>query len=233
LDLFCGAGGAAMGYHRAGFEVVGVDIKPQPNYPFKFVQADALGFLKGFLGGVRIIRALRLERDNFDAIHASPPCQAYSTATKRNGTQGNHPDLIVPVRDMLIETGLPYVIENVVGAPLINPVLVCGTERGLETDGYRLRRHRLFETSWDTSHLFWGCVCDTDPRPVMDVSGGGPTHAPRQDKGGGRPYKGTADQVRRIMGMPWATKTECNEAVPPAYTEFIGRQLLAQIQVAA
>ena len=110
LDLFCGAGGAAMGYHRAGFEVVGIDIAPQPNYPFEFVQADAMEF----------------PLDGFDAIHASPPCQAYTALAT-----GKHPRLIEPMRERLASSGVPWVIENVVGAPLRQPVLLCGSMFGL------------------------------------------------------------------------------------------------------
>jgi len=221
LDLFCGAGGAAMGYHRAGFEVVGVDVNPQPRYPFQFIQADAIEALteESILG---------YEWSGIDAIHASPPCQAYSDLAHRWGNADDHPRLIEPVRELLQTTGLPYVIENVEGAPLRDPTLICGSERGLTVDGYRLRRHRLFETSWPFHG--WPCACRRyADMPVMDVSGGGPTRKPRTDGGGGRPYKGTADQVREIMGMPWATKAECNEAIPPAYTRLVGRRLLAHI----
>ena len=221
LDLFCGAGGAAMGYHRAGFEVVGVDIKPQPNYPFQFVQDDALLYLEAWQG----------PPVPFDAIHASPPCQRYSTATKRNDTQDEHPDLIAPTRELLKATGLPYVIENVVGAPLEHPYLVCGANFGLIADGYKLRRHRWFEMSWWLPFSERGrCDCSLIAMDVMDVTGGGPTHKPRTDGGGGRPYKGTADQARRIMGIDWMTKAELNEAIPPAYTEFIGTQLMAHLK---
>lgn len=114
LDLFCCACGAGVGYNRAGFEVVGVDNKPQPNYPFPFIQADALKLDAKFLA-------------SFDALHASPPCQSYSDLAKRNGNGHEWPRLIEPVRKMLIKTGLPYVIENVDGAPLLDPVVLCGT----------------------------------------------------------------------------------------------------------
>ena len=210
-----------MGYHRAGFEVVGVDIKPQPHYPFKFFLADARSFIDD---GYEVFK--------FDAIHASPPCQRYSTATKRNGTQNEHPDLIAETRELLEATGLPYVIENVVGAPLRDSILLCGSWFVLGADGYRLKRHRLFETSWHQ----WGwaerlrCRCDRYTSPVMDITGGGPTHKARTDGAGGRPYKGTADQARRIMGIDWMTKAELNEAIPPAYTEFIGTQLMAHLK---
>lgn len=227
LDLFCGAGGAAMGYHRAGFDVVGVDIRPQPHYPFEFHQADALDVLDCETQSGREWNWRR-----FDAIHASPPCQRYSTATKRNGTQGDHPDLIAETRLLLRATALPYVIENVVGAPLINPVLVCGTRLGLAAGGYRLRRHRIFETNWPIWPLAagFGCGCHGDVRPVLDVTGGDPTKKARADDGGGRPHKDTADEARRIMGIDWMTKAELNEAIPPAYTELIGAQLRQHIQ---
>lgn len=234
LDLFCGAGGVAEGYDQAGFRVVGVDIKPQPRYPFRrwFWQGDALRVLDDLLYGGRISFGHdgTLGLGDFDGIHASPPCQRYSDLAWRNGNADEHPDLIGPVRELLQQTGLPYVIENVEGAPLLDPELICGTERGLRVDGYRLRRHRLFETNWPLRTP--GCGCTPAAAlgvPVIDVSGGGPSHAPRLDGKGGRTFKGTADQVRRVMGMPWATKAECNEAVPPAYTRLIGEQLLAYI----
>ena len=135
LDLFCCAGGAGIGYSRAGFEVVGVDIEPQPNYPLTFIQADALNLDRKFVG-------------SFDAIHASPPCQSYSDLAKRNGNADAWPRLIAPVRNMLIKSGLPYVIENVDGAPLRNPIVLCGTM----FPGLRVVRHRLFETSFLILH---------------------------------------------------------------------------------
>ncbi len=221
LDLFCGAGGAAMGYHRAGFDVVGVDIKPQPHYPFEFRQGNALE-VAGWISG----RGNWIE--GFDAIHASPPCQRYSDLAYRNGNADEHPDLIGPTRKLLEATGRPYVIENVEGAPLIDPVRICGSFFNLGASGYRLRRHRLFETNWPVRGR--RCSCPLDRRPVIDVSGGGPTHAPRTDGKGGRTYKGTADQARAAMGIDWMTKAELNEAIPPAYTELIGHQLLAHIR---
>ena len=126
LDLFCGAGGAAVGYYRAGWDVVGVDIAPQPNYPFRFVRADALDFLSD-------------HGREYSATHASPPCQRYSTMT---ADPSRHPDLIAPVRQLLIDTGGPWVIENVPQAPLIDPVILCGSSFALG-----VRRHRAFESS--------------------------------------------------------------------------------------
>ena len=139
LDLFCGAGGAAMGYHRAGFEVVGVDNRPQPNYPFEFWQRDALLVLR------------TCDPFDFDAIHASPPCQAF-TAYQRTCNVGDYPDLIAPVRELLKATGLPYVIENVHGAPLLESVVLCGSQFDLD-----VQRHRLFETNWPLDAPWQGC----------------------------------------------------------------------------
>lgn len=229
LDLFCGAGGATRGYQQAGFHVTGVDINPQPNYVGDdFIQADALDYL-----GEAIDRFYPFNL--YDAIHASPPCQRYSTATKRNGTELEHPDLIAPLRRLLkvIEPeGIPYVIENVPGAPLHDPIVLCGSMFNLAADGYRLKRHRMFELSW--RHATFAdalCYCHRhDHRPVMDVTGGGPTKKPRLDGGGGRPFKGTADQARRIMGIDWMTKKELNEAIPPAYTRRVGFQLRMHLE---
>ncbi len=131
LDLFCCAGGAGTGYSLAGFDVLGVDIKPQPNYPFPFIQTDALNLDSKFVL-------------TFDAIHASPPCQSYSDLAKRNGNADAWPRLIEPVRDLLVESGLPYIIENVEGAPLRNPIVLCGTM----FKGLRVLRHRLFEANF-------------------------------------------------------------------------------------
>lgn len=218
LDLFSGAGGAAVGYHRAGFDVVGVDIKPQPHYPFEFFQMDALD-VGAYTG-------------QFDAIHASPPCQRYSSATWVNGTQDAHPDLIGPTRALLQATGLPYVIENVIGAPLEEPVLVCGVALGMNLDQYVLRRHRLFESN--VALMSPGCACHRGDGKTLGVYGGGPTEKARslqgKNPGGGRPQKATKAQAQKLMDMPWATKAEINEAIPPAYTELIGHQLLAHIR---
>jgi len=208
LDLFCGAGGAAMGYHQAGFDVVGVDIDDQPNYPFEFVQADALTF----------------PCDGFDAIHASPPCQAYSrTRSIWRHQPPSQPPLIHQTRELLIQSGLPYVIENVVGAPLIQPIQLCGSSFGLD-----VRRHRLFECSFATIMVPPCAHGQQAPRRFK-------THA-RFDKaqlspvvhiyghGGG---EGKAiDLWRQAMQVPWMqTRREIREAIPPAYTRHIGEYL--------
>lgn len=233
LDLFCGAGGAAMGYHRAGFDVVGVDIKPQPNYPFEFIQADALNYLRNCIASGLYGR--------WHAIHASPPCQAHTTIGKQirklNKTQNEHPDLIGPTRELLVATGLPYVIENVVGAPLINPVQLCGSWFGLD-----VRRHRLFETNW----WLWGTPCSHHwQRPrfrsldkrrhmmsVVPVYGTG-THVAGMASvvgvHGNLNYAGERELRERAMGIDWMTPYELTQAIPPAYTELIGAQLLAHL----
>ena len=212
LDLFCGAGGAAMGYNRAGFDVVGVDINPQPNYPFEFHQADALGGVLRNLGR-------RHWLTGFDAIHASPPCQAYSWSAKR-WTAIERDDLVAPTRDLLRAIGLPYVIENVVGAPLDSPIRLCGEMFGLE-----VIRHRLFESNVpmvEPSHpKHRGTVQDGT---YVTVAG----HGGDNIKGrGGRAAK------QKAMGIDWMTDVELNESIPPAYTEWIGRRLLAALEVAA
>lgn len=227
LDLFCGAGGCSVGYNRAGFDVSGVDIAARQRYPFPFFQADALVFLRTLYLEEWPDTYLLPHRPNFDAIHASPPCQHYSDLAGRNGNADEHPDLIGPVRELLQATGLPYIIENVEGSPLIDPVTICGTTLGLGVDGYRLRRHRCFETNFPL--VVPACQCAGDHRPVIDVTGGGPTYAPRLDGGGGRTYKGTVAQKRGAMGIPWMIGAELVEAIPPAYTELIGAQLLAAL----
>ena len=207
LDLFCGAGGAAMGYHRAGFDVVGVDIKPQPHYPFDYAEGDALKFLEEFP-----------DWSLFDAIHASPPCQGYMTG----GTHWPAPRLIEPVRELLDATGLPYVIENVPGAPLRADIVLCGSMFGLA-----VRRHRHFETSWTASP--WTLTCRHDV-PIAGVYGH--PHGPNGAWRGMLP--GNMASWSNAMGIDWMTKArELAEAIPPAYTEFIGCQLLEHLEAAA
>jgi DNA (cytosine-5)-methyltransferase 1 len=213
LDLFCCAGGAAAGYSQAGFDVLGVDLHPQPNYPFEFMQADALGLTQEFLR-------------SFDAIHASPPCQSYSDLAKRNGNAHEWPRLIEPVREMLLQSGRPYIIENVEGAPLINPVVLCGTM----FPGLRVLRHRLFETNFLLTALSHG------KHPKVHTFDKRKSHYGKTDErkdfvqvtGGGNC---TIAAARDAMGIDWMNKGELNEAIPPAYTFFIGQQLLRHLEV--
>jgi DNA (cytosine-5)-methyltransferase 1 len=227
LDLFCGAGGAAVGYHRAGFDMVGVDIRPQPNYPFEFVQADALLFMKGLLGPAWG----GWELGEFDAIHASPPCQAYSYL-RVLWREREHPDLIDATRNLLRETGLPYVIENVVGSPLPRQndlfgaygVELCGSMFGL-----KVRRHRLFETNFPIEQP--ACRHQSQ-RAVVGVYGHTGAGANRGRARARGDLNGIAEWSN-AMGIDWMTCNEIAEAIPPAYTELIGHQLMQHLRVAA
>jgi DNA (cytosine-5)-methyltransferase 1 len=200
LDLFCCQGGASAGYAAAGFEVVGVDLAPQPRYPYRFYRENALTTLGGLF--VR----------SFDAIHASPPCQGYSNAQRIQDRE--HPMLIDQLRDLLDATGLPYVIENVQGAPLKNPVTLCGAMFGLHT-----YRHRLFEANFDLG------------QPEH------PGHTHRQVKMG-RPVRegefyqavgnfSNVEYARQDMGVPWMNRDGIRECIPPAYALYVGNQLRA------
>ena len=209
LDLFCGAGGAAVGYRQAGFDdIVGVDIAPQPDYPFTFIQGDAL--------------TPPVDLGDFDLIHASPPCQGYSTL--KGLVRVEYPLLIEPVRVML--TGHPYVIENVVGAPLMAPFRLCGSSFGLG-----VWRHRLFESSHPPT-LVPPCSHLSCPNP-LDVTGtGGRSSKPRTSPGGGLSRKpANLHEAQQAMGIDWMTRRELSEAIPPAYTRFIGEQFLSQLAV--
>lgn len=201
LDLFCCAGGAAVGYARAGWEVVGVDIVEQSRYPFEFHQGDALKYL--------------LEHwQEFDAIHASPPCQAFTNAQRIQGR--DHPDYITATRSALQLIGKPWIIENVPGAPLRSPVELCGAMFGLTT-----YRHRLFESNI--------------PLTAPDH----PQHKAPTAKMGRRPQPGEfmhvvghfsgIDEARHAMGIDWMSRDEMSEAIPPAYTEHLGKQLIQHV----
>jgi DNA (cytosine-5)-methyltransferase 1 len=216
LDLFCGAGGAAMGYHRAGFDVVGVDIKPQPHYPFWFAQDDAL----------RRLRVLVRDGARFGAIHASPPCQAYSVMKSLKHTK-EHPDLIPETRELLEASGLPWVMENVPGAPMREDLMLCGSMFGLRSapDRY-LRRHRIFEFGhWNPLVLVPPCYHEGLAVGVYGHGSAG--HL------GQRMRTANRDEARVLMGMPDAKRDGMSQAIPPAYTEFIGTQLLEHLRRAA
>jgi DNA (cytosine-5)-methyltransferase 1 len=205
LDLFCGAGGAAMGYYRAGFtDITGIDNRPMPRYPFKFIQADALDYLAE-------------HGTEYDVIHASPPCQAYSMAGQQWRAGGKeYPDLIAHTRELLIKTGKTYIIENVVGAPLINPTVMNGALFGLN-----LRRTRCFETNF--------------PVPLLLI----PTQRKSKFRMGRPIIEGdvitpvghfsNVAYAKKQMQIDWMTQAELAQAIPPAYTELIGRQLIARI----
>jgi DNA (cytosine-5)-methyltransferase 1 len=200
LDLFCGAGGAGMGYHRAGFEVVGVDIKPRPHYPFEFHQADALEYLAE-------------HGQEFDAIHASPPCQAFTAMQHIMKNANAHPDLVDKTRQALVVLRKPWAIENVVGAPLRVDVMLCGSMFGIQ-----IIRHRIFESSVTMPLLMPTCHHDKVYDPWHGIGWYG--------KG-----KERTDNLRNAMGIDWPMSLrEVYEAIPPAYTEFIGRIIAKEAQ---
>jgi DNA (cytosine-5)-methyltransferase 1 len=218
LDLFCGAGGAAVGYHRAGFdEIVGVDIKPMPRYPFQFVQADALEFCKSFGVG-------------FDVIHASPPCQGYSALRCLPWLRDKvYPMLIEPCREALEATGRPFVIENVERAPLRNGLTLCGQMFGLS-----IYRHRQFECSeilLSPGHKQHDVVIGAG-RMLNDRRKGTLNAGSAKGAWGKQPLVTVAggqcrkDDAERALGIDWMQKHELMQAIPPAYTEFIGKQLI-------
>jgi DNA (cytosine-5)-methyltransferase 1 len=210
-----------MGYHRAGFEVVGVDIKPQPRYPFEFHQADALTYL-------------REHGSEFDAIHASPPCQAYSIT--RHAHDREHPALVPDTLATLRAIGVPWVCENVVGAPLPDAVTLCGSMFDLRSwDHYieqtvQLKRHRLFQSS---AYIMAPGPCrHVKGMRVGGVYGGAWSKNrsldPSVKRTGG--YAPPDDVRRALMGIDWMTRQQLNQAIPPSYTEWIGRQLMAYLE---
>ncbi len=218
LDLFCCQGGAAVGYHRAGFDVTGVDLEPQPLYPFTFHQGDALEFVSG-------------RGSEFDAIHASPPCQAHTSMSNRYRGQGGKadswPDLIAPTRAALIASGKPWVLENVTGArsSLLNPFLLHGGMFGLTVD-----RPRLFETNIPI--LSYPAPKIHNPVGVYGKHHDGRRLFTRKD-GTSQYAAASVEEAREAMGMPWADWNGLREAIPPAYSEFIGLQLIDALEVAA
>ena len=205
LDLFCCGGGAGFGYELAGFDVTGVDIEPQPKHRGKFVLSDALEYVRNHF-------------QEYDAVHASPPCQAWTKAAQQWRLKGKeYPDLIEATREELVKTGLPYVIENVPGSPLKNPFVLCGSMFGMKT-----YRHRLFETNF---------LINVPVHPV---------HTAKSAKMGRKPKEGEFLQyvghfsgvpmAREITGLHWLGQYELAQSVPPQYTRFIGQQLIDQLR---
>lgn len=191
LDLFCGAGGASFGYSLAGWEVSGIDIQPQPHYRFPFMRADALGWLESAI--------ISDEIHEFDAVHASPPCQRYANVTKWRGDQIDHPDLVPAVLALLRKADIPWVVENVPGGPLAPDFVLCGTMFGLP-----IRRHRWFMRSWAEFNQLPQCNHQSSDLPFSHV--------------GERAF---AD----AMECTWMSNYESRQAVPPAYTEWIGKRI--------
>jgi DNA (cytosine-5)-methyltransferase 1 len=215
LDVCCGAGGAAEGYKRRGFRVIGIDKDPQPRYAGdEFIQADAIEFLDRMLAS----DAYRL----FAGAHASPPCQAHSDLQKQSKRE--YPDLIAPVRERLQTWGIPYVIENVEGAPLVDPAMLCGTM----FPGLRVIRHRLFEANFHLQAPVHG------KHPLVFTHDKRKAHYGQLDQdtsfvqvtGGGN---ATVANKAAAMGIGWMTGAELNEAIPPAYAEHVGQYLMAEI----
>lgn len=196
-----------MGYHLAGFEVTGVDIQEQKRYPFRFIQDDAFNYL-------------REHYKEFDFIAASPPCQAYSDTRSLNKHK-EYPDLVPGIRELLIETGKPYIIENVPGAPLINPIILCGTM----FPHLRVYRHRLFESN-----------LPLEPHPnkckhtsIMPPSRGQFHTLDKHEFITCVGHNFKASDGRIAMDIPWMTRDELAQAIPPAYTEFLGRQVIKHL----
>lgn len=202
LDLFCGAGGASMGLHRAGFDVVGIDINPQPRYPFKFIQADAT--------------RPPVELERFDFIWASPPCQGFTAYKRRHGHVKPRPNLIPETRGLLKASGKPYVIENVAGAPLESPSQLCGSMFGLG-----VRRHRMFEASFEllVPPCYHGSQRGDFPQATNRKN--------RRRTAEIGVWRIPLEEQRKAMGIDWMTLEELSEAIPPAYSEFMARQFLA------
>lgn len=206
LDLYAGAGGCSVGYYRAGFDVVGVDIEPHPDYPFELTVADA----------VEIAR----DRDylrTFDVIHASPPCPRYSAATPAAARE-NHPDHVPVMRELLTASGRPWIMENVPGAPMPGALMLCGRSFGLA-----VARHRLFESS--AFLMGPGCSCGRSPAIGVYGHAGGATHLRPNGKSRGRKARNVSE-AQAAMGIDWMTRwDDLTDAIPPSYTAFIGEQL--------
>lgn len=233
LDLFCKAGGAARGYDRAGFDVVGVDVEPQPRYPYEFVQGCAIDFLRLLIEG----RGPEgWELNDFDAVHASPPCQKFTRLRMPNAKR--HPDLVTPTLALLRQCRRPWVVENVPGAPIDAHLILCGSMFGLGTGEAELRRHRHFELG---GFFCFQPDCRHGQRKVIGVYGGGGKDKRRPSvvgvwgNAGGKMARDGTQQFNKseraeAMGIDWMTVGELSQAVPPAYTKYIGGWLLKALK---
>lgn len=205
LDLFCGAGGASMGIHLAGYEVTGVDLVPMPDYPFDFIQADAVEYLSENMDSIK---------KEYDFIWASPPCQAYTWSAKGRRNAGTeYPDLVEPVRQLLNESGLPYIIENTPGAPLIDPVLLCGTM----FPTLKVFRHRLFESNMELA-------------VEMECNHKGHEAKKRRNDDGdfftvAGHHVGTNAEWQNAMGIEWMKKAQLAQAIPPEFAYYLVKQI--------
>lgn len=210
LDLFCGAGGCSVGYARAGFDVVGVDIEPHPDYPFPIAVGDAMEVL----ADADYLRT-------FDVVHASPPCPRYSVATIPHGTSDQHPDLVGPVRDLLRASGVDWVIENVPGAPMPAATMFCGAAMGLK----HIRRHRLFEASIP----LWSPGCACDGRGTVSIFG----HSGEDRRNNKVVGHVALDEAKQLLGVEWMTRrSDVSDAIPPNYTECVGWALIDHLKAA-
>jgi len=215
LDLFCGGGGASMGYYQAGFEVIGIDIKKKRNYPFQLIKADVMKFLK---------ETPQKWFEQFDLISASPPCQKYSRAS--NGASWGEVSKVDLIHDLRIELkrlNIPYVIENVEGSPLVNPIKLCGSMFGL-----KVRRHRIFETSFSIDLGEIKCQHKKQGKPIGVYGSMNDTVKGVCSKTGKTVYGGSTaksiEEASMAMGIDWLGWSSLKEAIPPAYTKFIGQQ---------
>lgn len=219
IDLFCGAGGCSVGYHNAGFdEIIGVDIVDRHNYPFKFIKMDALEYLR------------TADLRDVDFIHASPPCQCYSKLKYLSGNvekwEEEHVDLVAPTRELLIKTGKPYVIENVEGAPLINPIKLCGSQ----FENIYTQRPRLFESNIPLRKHDAPVIKHKTLRLGQGIAEDGYITV-----AGTRPAKGMNETQAKLYfgfalgGIDWMSLKELTQAIPPCYTEFIGKQIIEHI----
>lgn len=209
LDMFCGAGGVAEGLHRAGYQPIGVDIEPQKNYPFPFIQADVMN----------------LSFAKFALAWASPPCQGYSDMQHAPGAKV-HPRLIESVRNKLIRAKVPYVIENVMGAPLVDPIILCGCHFDLGIKGWRLERKRQFECSFPVNQP----KCGPHDLPVIGVYGGHVRCRSSKfwrDGGADFPNHNKPAMAKCAMGIDWMTMNEMSQAIPPAFAQYIGTAALS------
>jgi len=227
LDLFCGAGGASWGYHKAGFDIIGVDSRPQPLYPFEFIQDDAMDVLKTLRGHDAIYMGRKV-----DIIHLSPPCKAHTRAKhirEAQGHESSEPNLLTPSLRLLEDVWTPWIVENVPGAPMPKELMLCGSMFGL-----KVRRHRWFCAHRDF-FLYPPGVCDhgAQGKPIGVYHTMNDTVQGKDNKRGGYVIGGstakTLEEGQEAMGINWMTWKPLTQAIPPAYTKYIGGIMMRQM----